>query len=288
MKTFNFLLGSALSLLVVTGANAQPIVATQQKEYVAKKITETLTVDGKANEGFWATAKKEDIKEYWNNTADGDMSPESPADWAGNFKAGFNDTAIALFVSVTDNVVDKVPDGTKDEWWKWDCIEFFFYNADTLRDASRVLRDSNLVQLRVNPIDQFSRVTGLYVPTWWLGEDWDDKNVNWKFVKTTLGYDLEILFDTTVHKSKFDFSKPIGFDIHYHDSDKDHTVKGKGFWNNDQSNDAYNDANQLGKMSFELPTNTNNVRVSQTVFAYPNPASDKLYLSESVKMVELF
>lgn len=62
MKTFNFLLGSALSLLVVTGANAQPIVATQQKEYVAKKITETLTVDGKANEGFWATAKRKTLK----------------------------------------------------------------------------------------------------------------------------------------------------------------------------------------------------------------------------------
>jgi len=84
-----------------------------------KKVSETPTIDGAANENDWAQQDWLPLNEIWLGEA------HSAADFSGRYKLLWSTDALYLLVEITDDVLFDQHPNPLTNWWDDDCLEIF-------------------------------------------------------------------------------------------------------------------------------------------------------------------
>jgi len=98
-------------------ANTQQ--AKAQDKLTALKATETMTIDGLANEAVWAKSSWYTIDQAWL------FSLPSPADFTGRYKLAWDQNYLYVLAEITDDVLSDVHPDPLTNYWDDDCLEVF-------------------------------------------------------------------------------------------------------------------------------------------------------------------
>jgi hypothetical protein len=96
-----------------------PISGESNGNYVAKKASEKINIDGEGKEKSWEIAAWKDIKFRW-------LGEEfTQQDFQGRYKLVWNEDRLFYLVEVVDNVLSDQHKSPFDLWWEDDCLELF-------------------------------------------------------------------------------------------------------------------------------------------------------------------
>jgi hypothetical protein len=96
-----------------------PATGLAQAQLSAKITTETMLIDGRANEATWASAEWRTINIPWIG------SLPNPADCSGRYKLAWDANYLYLLAEITDDVVIDTHALWSDNYWNDDCLELF-------------------------------------------------------------------------------------------------------------------------------------------------------------------
>ena len=110
---------SALGLFALASLAMVPATGLAQAQLSAKITTETMLIDGRANEATWASAEWRTINIPWIG------SLPNPADCSGRYKLAWDANYLYLLAEITDDVVIDTHSLWSDNYWNDDCLELF-------------------------------------------------------------------------------------------------------------------------------------------------------------------
>lgn len=301
MKKIYILIASVIAVLQVMGQYPSDL-----KTMEALKISKELTIDGKSSEAEWKDANM-DVANFEILTGNND-----PNDLYYEFKTLVSDQNLYFFINIEDDVVDFLPGDVVKDTYKWDCVELFIYGA---ANAIRPVSPTNVpeyVQMRIAPftIPSDSVIEGHGYTVGDGADIWASdmrnkclKTVNYKFVETSLGYNLEVAIPWSIFYTMTDSTftpaykkgDVLGFDVNVRDSDGGGKTQGVFSWNNATSKSEWSDLNYTGQLVLGGDINwdpeATAVKTLKTnrYSVYPNPVASQLYIknlsgSETIKI----
>jgi hypothetical protein len=270
MKKIFLLLAVAGMCLTI---NAQDTLVAPKKCVAA----DVPTIDGVADEGAWASADQHDITKWFSgDTINGD------ADLSGFFKTAWDETALYVFVSVTDDV--HYPSGTFGENWEKDIVEVYFdMYPDSLKDGKGASAGLVAGHGQIAPV----AAEGTAGPDWLTGE------IAIKVDGTNYTYEMSVPWADLAND---DFAAPstekaIGFDVTIVDNDGV-AVYGKArrrlCWVNDGAvNENWGNMDGAGYLQVSNdPTSVTNAVVSKSTLTVKNGS---LYIQNaSASVIEIY
>lgn len=241
-----------------------------------------MNINGAALEDVWGMVDENTFDYFTLGTAD-----EFPAtDQSGSFKLLYNDEALYVFVSKTDDVLLSAPD--EGSFPSYDNVEIYLNVGETSRREATSLSDATWgegsYQIRFN-YGFDAQLSGRSPSEW--NPPYYANDIAYAFLQTGVGFDLEIMIPWDMlgilPEDLNDVVRKMGFEMTTADAD-DAEIKRESIlaWNNNTGEDvAWKNANVLGQITLlhENPTTTiqdafrdNNVKV------YPNPATNVIQI----------
>jgi hypothetical protein len=272
------------TLLIVSNANAQT-----QKDTIFTNFSETpVIVDGSDADACWAAATWHAIDQVWIPY----NAKMVAGDFEGRYKVAWDANYLYILVEVKDDMLSDDHSNPLQNWWDDDAVELFI---DENRSKGDHERNNNAfayhVSLTYDAIDQNSSGAGV-----------NYKN-NMTVKMDTIGQDTYLWeFAVKMYSASFNISNPeasrvkltpdklMGFTIAYCDNDAGTTREnfiGSMIMTQPTANDNYKTANYFGSM---LLVDSDQDYVSAKTFSnqekrvsvFPNPATDKITLTQSV------
>lgn len=109
-------------LLISLFALSISITYAQKKtdyQKTVKKVSQSLTIDGLANEADWQKAEWLPLDQRWLGEA------YDAEDFSGRYKLLWSEDALHIYVEVTDDIIFDQYDDPLKLWWDDDCVEVF-------------------------------------------------------------------------------------------------------------------------------------------------------------------
>jgi hypothetical protein len=268
-----------------------------QRDYTIKQFTGTYTIDGIANEGFWAQANEIEITSEalsdGNNPAC--MIADNDDDISAKFKYVYDATHLLIYAEVMDDVVmyQSVTYSCGGSW-SVDGIELYFITTNDSTEGQAVGNENSVggmhfrIQMNEDGSASFPTAGGI---------------TDVVYVATNDGYHCEIAIDLAAFLS-YRVSTPVvitpgttimGFDATVNDSDIPDAASCENCrsaliaWYS-RKNALYGDASKAARMHFssEIATTLPDVSdQSSAVKVFPNPAEKMIYVESEFTLPDV-
>ena len=268
MKIIKYGLSYALFLTCAFNASAQ---------LHANQTSETITIDGFANEATWSNAESYPI----DQVVIGENLQSN--DFTGRFKTLWDENYIYLMLDITDDSLSDDHSNPTDNYWNDDCVEIFIdedngkenhqYNHKAFAYHVSIFGDVVDMGLSQNPILLNDHVASAYTK--------DGNRYQWELAIK--------VFDDTFNENNasnmpltLTSNKLIGFTLGYCDNDESTEREHFILSNAGQANTGYITSEHLGTLSLD-PLVTDDIDELQVITkVYPNVFMNEIMVRSSV------
>ena len=251
---------------------------TQQDTMYVYRATESIVIDGKADDPAWADAQWFPIDQVWIPYG----ASMAPGDFEGRFKLAWDEDYLYILAENVDDMLSDDHANPLQNWWDDDCLEIFIdedrskgghernynafaYHVSLFYDAIDLHTNGNPINLK-NNLEVVMDTLGNNTYMWELAV---------KNYRATFNPNNPEASRVLLHHNKL-----MGFTLAYCDNDETTSREnfiGSMYMPRAVANDNYKTANYFGTVLLVDP-NHQDVSVDdiqQKTFAvYPNPASN--------------